>query len=296
MRAIGQAQRTPPPRRVPRIAFATLGVFIALNVVTAGLANAAVPGDPLYPLDRGYESVLDVVGVGGDHSEERITEAEALVARDDLTGAADLVAEAIDGRSIREAVASLQDADPTGPGFSDTVQALVTSARDLVAARQDGEPTRMAEARAAVDLAAMQVSQVAGATPVGPPDQAGNEQPPDHAGSEGPPDHTRSEGPPDHARDEETPADTRPDPSGPPDDPGRSDGSGSQGPDEPPGPPEDPPGQSGQRESQGPPDEPSGGPSGQGSSPRPSEDPPGQSRQDGSQESPGQSGQRGGDA
>lgn len=270
MRAVGQAHRTPARRRTPQFAFASLGVFLVANVVMSGVANAAVPGDVLYPVDRGYEKVLDLVGLAGDHSEERIVEAGVLLDRGDLAGATDLVAEATDNDSVLDAATALQAGDPSDLRFAESVQALVASARDLVAARGAGETNRMAEAEAALDLAAMQVSDATR---------------PEHAGIPGRPSHAGEQDPPEHARDDEnpgrddTPADDAPGQAEDP--PGQSE--------DPPGQSEDPPG-----ESQDPPGQ--SDPPGPSDPPAQSQDPPDQSGDQGQpgspKDQPGQGGSR----
>lgn len=273
MRAIGSSHRTSAPRRTPQFAFAALGIFLVANVVMSGVANAAVPGDVLYPVDRGYEKVMGLVGLAGDQSEERVAEAGVLLDRGDLAGATALVAEATDSAFVVDAAASLQAADPSDPRFAESVQALVASARDLVAAREAGGATRMAEAEAALRLAAMQVSEA---------------MPPDHAGTTAPPSHAGEQGPPEHARDDENPGrDDTPaaDPPGQPEDPPRQ-------PPEPPGPPAETPGQAeetpGQpEETPGQPEDPPGPPA---EPPGPPQDPPGPpDLPEQSQQTPGES-------
>lgn len=197
MRAVGQAQRT-PPRRAPRLALATVGGFVALNVVAAGVANGAVPGDLLYPLDRGYERAADLIGLGGDRTEERIEEAEHLLERSDLEGAVDLIAEATGLESVEGAAASLEGLEHPDPDLPEHVHDLMRRVDALVEARREGESRDLEEAEAAVDLLATQIREQARAP------QAEEAGPPDHAAEPGPPA-------------------TLPDPTIPADNPGRAD-------------------------------------------------------------------------
>lgn len=238
MRAIGRAGQA-PRRRTPQIAFAVAGGFLALNFATASVANAAVPGDLLYPLDRGYEKVGSLFGI--DHTEERLDEAEVLVQRRDLDGAAALVAEASGSDAVDDIADALASADTSDATLIALVGNLVTSARDLVHAREGEDPTRLAEARAALELAAAQVDtevpRGAGADDANRPEHAGETGPPDHAGEPGPPDHAQT---PDQSGDPGPPEDVQPpgqsgetgppDQAQPRDDPQPPDN--SQGPDE----------------------------------------------------------------
>lgn len=237
MRAIGQANMT-PPRRAPRIAFATLGVLVVLNVVTAGVADAAVPGDVLYPLDRGYEAAVDLIGFSGDHRDERLAEAMTLVERSELDAALDLVAETIDDESVREAVATLQSVGNADPDLPNHVQALVSGVHDWVTARHEGEDVEEATAR--VRLLALQIGEMAReAEQTGPPEHAEPAGPPAEPGppapkeEKNPPRPADQQGRPDHAgNDGQGTADPPPDDPGPPaEPPGRSNrGQGNQPP------------------------------------------------------------------
>lgn len=220
MRAIGQADRAATPRRTLQIAFGSVGIFLVANVVTAGVANAAVPGDVLYPIDRGYETALDFVGLTGDHSEERIHEAEVLLQRSDVGGAIDLVSEAVDLDAVRGAAAGLHSFDPADPALPEHVQDLVDHVHALVEARREGELEKAAEAEAAVNLMATQIGEEVRSSRAedgGPPDHAGDRERPDHADEQDPPpDHRpdpnvpaeagKGEGPPDGAGEPPTPA------------------------------------------------------------------------------------------
>ncbi|MFP3914382.1 MAG: hypothetical protein ACLFWM_05870 [Actinomycetota bacterium] len=229
MRAIGRASSARSPRRAPRLALATLAVLVVGNVVTASVADAAVPGDLLYPLDRGYEEVADLVGLGGDHTPERVEEAQVLVERGDHTDAVDLLAESVDTDVVRGAAAALQEMAPSDPQLPEHVEALVSGTQDLVEARRQGETRRLQEATAAVRLLAIQIGdQVRDSRPdgTGPPsDTPGEGEPPSDIPGQGPPDSVPGQGPPDSV-------------------PGQGDPGGSdQGNDSGQGPPaEDPPG------------------------------------------------------
>ena len=81
-------------RRWPAIAAA--GAALAIGVVGMGaLADQAVPGQVLYPLDRAYESVGELIGFNQNQSEERLVEAIALLDRGRGSEAVLLVDEAL---------------------------------------------------------------------------------------------------------------------------------------------------------------------------------------------------------
>ncbi len=69
------------PRVIPRLAIGAAAMF-AVVAMTSGLAfaaNGAKPGDMLYGLDRAFESV----GIGNGGADERLGEAQGLVAGGD---------------------------------------------------------------------------------------------------------------------------------------------------------------------------------------------------------------------
>jgi uncharacterized membrane protein YgcG len=70
-----------PWHRRITVAAAAAGFFSIGNVAMAGVANEAVPGDVLYPVDRAYEAVLGAVGLTGEPTEERLDEVAELVTR-----------------------------------------------------------------------------------------------------------------------------------------------------------------------------------------------------------------------
>lgn len=239
MRAIGRAHQT-RPRPTYRIAFASLGAFVLLNAGLAGVADAAVPGDTLYPIDRGYETVVDFVGLGGDRGEERIGEAKVLLERSDPKGAVELIVEATELESVEGAAAELEKLEGDDPHLPAHVHDLMAQVEALVDARRSGEADRRAEAEAAVNLVATQIrDQVV-------PGQVEDAGPPPHAQQPGPPDHAADPGPPDHAADPTGPPSSTPGrDEGPPADAGSPQDAGpaSDG-----GPPADTPGNKGQSE------------------------------------------------
>lgn len=181
MRAIGRARET-RPRRAPRLVFAGVAMLIAVNAVAAAAADAAVPGDVLYPLDRGYERVADLVALGGDRTGERVTEAEVLVSRGEHMTAVDLIAESVETDAVQGAVAALRAVDPSDSELPAHVEALVEGVHEFVEARREGEGQRAEEATAAVRFLALRVGELARQSQ---PDQSGR---PDQTPGEGPPD------------------------------------------------------------------------------------------------------------
>ena len=86
------------PTRRPRKAFvalATTGLLAVSNVALAATADPSAPGDALYGLDRAYEQVVDLTGLGGPRVSERLQETNVLVERGDLGAALDLVQETL---------------------------------------------------------------------------------------------------------------------------------------------------------------------------------------------------------
>lgn len=105
-RAEQLASRAVTRARVPQAqARRAVGVLAGIAVVTFGfasvgaLADSSVPGQFLYPIDRAFEAVTGVIGVETGGSEERLTEALALIDRGDQVRAAELIDEAIEAAS-----------------------------------------------------------------------------------------------------------------------------------------------------------------------------------------------------
>jgi hypothetical protein len=122
---VGRAIAARYKRRRPRalvVALAILGLLAISNVGLAAASDAAVPGDLLYPFDRGYEWARDLFGTR-DRTLERLAESEVLSLRGETGVAIDL---------LREELAV---------GSSDQ-QLLVAAIRELVAqAGGDGQPS-----------------------------------------------------------------------------------------------------------------------------------------------------------
>lgn len=123
-----------PDVRRPRkavVAIASVGLLGISNVALAAGANPSVPGDTLYGLDRAYEQVLDMVGLGGSHVAERLQEIDVLAQRGDLTGAAALVEETLASiLAIDDSETELADFIEGVGGQPDEVAALVAKAQD----------------------------------------------------------------------------------------------------------------------------------------------------------------------
>jgi hypothetical protein len=107
-------------RRILAVAAAT-ATFLTGNVGMAMAADPAVPGDLLHGLDRAYEQVGELVGLSGDHSEERLEEATQLALAGNSADALEAVIQQI------HALQSDYDLDASG---LDTALVAITAARD----------------------------------------------------------------------------------------------------------------------------------------------------------------------
>lgn len=95
-RAVRSAMSSPSRR--PRKALAVLvatGLMGVSNVALAATADPSAPGDTLYGVDRTYEQVADLVGLGGPRVSERLEETGVLVERGELAAALELVQETL---------------------------------------------------------------------------------------------------------------------------------------------------------------------------------------------------------
>ncbi|MFP5333232.1 MAG: hypothetical protein ACLGHX_12850 [Acidimicrobiia bacterium] len=144
-RAVRSAM-TPGLRR-PRkavVVLATTALFGVSNIALAATANPAIPGDPLYGVDRAYEKVVDLAGLGGPRVDERLAETGALVADGRLAEALGLVQETLgkvlsadDPQAELEALTDALDNVPDA--VSEVVlQGLVATAHDISTGEADG--------------------------------------------------------------------------------------------------------------------------------------------------------------
>jgi hypothetical protein len=119
-RAMLQATPDRPRLHRPRAAIAVAAAALAGFLGLGAVADGAVPGQVLYPIDRAYESVGAMVGIAEDRSEERLVEALALIERGRDAEAVDLIDEAITHLARRpELQVALLDVPP--PTTSTTV-------------------------------------------------------------------------------------------------------------------------------------------------------------------------------
>lgn len=87
-----------PNTRRPRkavVVLVTTALFGVSNIALAATADPAIPGDALYGVDRAYERVADLAGLGGPRVTERLAETGALVERGHLADALELVQETL---------------------------------------------------------------------------------------------------------------------------------------------------------------------------------------------------------
>lgn len=160
-RAINAGRRR-PASRVWVVGLATLGVFVISNVALAAASNSAVPGDLLYPLDRGYEWVVNRISPQ-DHSLERLDEAEELVAKGDTAMALSLLAETLDSLGVDSTLtatlgASAQGNGPANADLKAAVEELVGATKLISQAAKQGD---LAGLHAAIDAAHARAEDVA---------------------------------------------------------------------------------------------------------------------------------------
>ena len=154
LRARPQAIR----RRWPTLVAA--GAALAICIVGMGsLADRAVPGQVLYPLDRAYESVGELMGFNQNRTEERLVEALSLLDRGDSAYAVRLVNEALtdigrdpDLKEYHATVAQIvaQPSLATPPVVTSTTQVVDSQVAppvdDTPAATSDDQPVVVAAA------------------------------------------------------------------------------------------------------------------------------------------------------
>ena len=128
---------TSSPTRSPRrvvVAVATTVLMGVSNVALATVADPSIPGDPLYGLDRAYESVGAALGLSNQHASERATEVLALQERGKSAEALDLVQETLttllDSDDPKAAVQQFT-AGLGNESFAATLQQLLDEARGV---------------------------------------------------------------------------------------------------------------------------------------------------------------------
>lgn len=137
---IDYPRRTRPLLVAPRERLAVIAVAFFVVVGMTGVAiaaDAAVPGDPLYGLDR----ALEVVGIGDGGTPERIAEARVLAGSGKVVEAIDHIAAALAASSDREQVG----------GFSPEAANATAALRDAAASvESDSAAPESQEVRVAV--------------------------------------------------------------------------------------------------------------------------------------------------
>lgn len=187
-RAVSRALSSRSSRpRAAVVAIVTTGLLGVSNVALAATADPSVPGDALYGVDRAYERVMDLVGLGGPRVPERLLETSALIEQGRLGEALALVQETL--------AAILQSDDPEAA--LDQLEAHVGSSPEAVAVLLEvarsikGSDATGADVSAIARTLVDQLSQrpddtPAGTAPGGPPDSTpGGTAPPANPGTGG---------------------------------------------------------------------------------------------------------------
>lgn len=137
-----------PDTRRPRkavVVLVTTALFGISNVALAATADPAIPGDALYGIDRAYERVADLAGLGGPRVTERLAETGALVEQGRLAEALELVQETL-GKVLEsdDPQAELEEltaasANVPGPVSDLVLEGLVAVAQGTAAGNLTGE-------------------------------------------------------------------------------------------------------------------------------------------------------------
>jgi hypothetical protein len=114
-RALARVESRPRQRARLVAAIVSGSAFAIVSVTGVGaIADQAVPGDSLYPVDRAYESISRAIGRDVDRTQERLEEALALAQRGDRVAAANHVNAELGQRMIVVALPEQNvDSDPT---------------------------------------------------------------------------------------------------------------------------------------------------------------------------------------
>ncbi|HJR93316.1 MAG TPA: hypothetical protein VJ938_12805 [Acidimicrobiia bacterium] len=146
---VARAIRTvtaPRRRRLPALVAASVSGLFVLNLAGAAVADSSAPGDVLYPVDRSYEWVSDVLGLGGDRSGERLEEATVLTDRSEYDAALELMIESLPNSEVVAAARAIRTADLTGTDLRSVVMDLLAVARQISESTNAADAGELAEA------------------------------------------------------------------------------------------------------------------------------------------------------
>ena len=146
-------------RRSLRWVPATVGasIFLVGNVALAATSDRALPGELLYPADRAYEWLADLV-VNSDRTPERVEEALILIERGETALALETVEDILgDQADLDQAVAALAS-NANSQDVRDKVKDLVAAAALVSDAAQSGDQAAL---HAAIDVVHQEAAEVA---------------------------------------------------------------------------------------------------------------------------------------
>jgi len=113
-------------RRIGAIAAAAATLSVGAIGVGA-IANQAAPGDLLYGVDRAYEAAGHAFGSRAPHTEERLTEALALIDRGRSADAVALIDEAVKDYSVQNGLTDLEKTYAAARGTAAAVTTTTTA-------------------------------------------------------------------------------------------------------------------------------------------------------------------------
>ena len=129
-------------RRAPRVAMLAASFAISALAAVGFVADSAVPGEFLYPVDRAFEAV----GLYGDGAEERLEEVIVLADRGDAGRAVAAAAEALEAinrthRSLPPTPSTTAPAPATTDTVAEAVEVAPASPSTTVGAAPPVQPT-----------------------------------------------------------------------------------------------------------------------------------------------------------
>jgi hypothetical protein len=127
--------------RTPRAVAASIALVVFGNAGMAVASDSAIPGDLLYPLDRAYERVADLVGLQVGGPQERLDEAVVALETRGPVLATQLVAESLedidanlsqDLQALAMSINEFTASDEAAVEVRELVTSLTAAARNLV--------------------------------------------------------------------------------------------------------------------------------------------------------------------
>ncbi len=164
-------------RRIVAV-LAASATFISGNIGMAMAADQASPGDLLYGLDRAYEKIGELIGLGGDHTDERLDEASELASDGREQEALDIINDELDLADTfttipRDRATEAPDNETAAEASADA-KSIVELVHQIAEAARDGDRAEVESLIAQLKSRVKDVADGKKNNGVGPPEVPGD--------------------------------------------------------------------------------------------------------------------------